>query len=123
MTVESRQVTRLPTFAAPIDLIGYTRRNVLDPHRVIEALTPQCDLFVLAHLGIPRVDADRWRLEIAGLVERPVSLSLADLRQLPVRQAESFHQCAGAPRQPDVAARRIANVVWGGVDLSDLLRT
>jgi sulfane dehydrogenase subunit SoxC len=60
--------------------------------------------------------------EITGLVERPTTLSLADLRRLPVRQVESFHQCAGAPRRPDVAARRSANVVWRGVDLADLLR-
>jgi sulfane dehydrogenase subunit SoxC len=40
----------------------------------------------------------------------------------PAQQVESFHQCAGAPRRPDVAARRIANVVWRGVDLADLLR-
>jgi hypothetical protein len=33
---------------------------VLDPHQVIEAVTPQRDLFVLAHPVIPRVDAARW---------------------------------------------------------------
>jgi DMSO/TMAO reductase YedYZ molybdopterin-dependent catalytic subunit len=38
--------------------------------QAIEAVTPQRDFFVLAHLGIPRVDAADWRLEIAGLVER-----------------------------------------------------
>jgi DMSO/TMAO reductase YedYZ molybdopterin-dependent catalytic subunit len=104
-----RQEQSSPAFAVPMDPAHYTRRTVRDPHQVVEAVTPQRDLFVLAHLGIPRVDPERWRLEIGGLVERPATLSLADLRRLP-------------PRRPDIAVRRIANVVWSGVDLADLLR-
>jgi DMSO/TMAO reductase YedYZ molybdopterin-dependent catalytic subunit len=53
-----------------MDPAGYTRRIIREPHQAIEAVTPQRDFFVLAHLGIPRVDAADWRLEIAGLVER-----------------------------------------------------
>jgi DMSO/TMAO reductase YedYZ molybdopterin-dependent catalytic subunit len=44
------------------------------------------------------------------------------LRRLPERRVESFHQCAGAPRRPDLPMRRIGNVVWHGVDLAELLR-
>ncbi len=123
MTVESRHRPSAPPFAAPLDPARYTRRIILEPHQAIEAVTPQRDLFVLAHLGIPRVEALDWRLEIAGLVERPVTLTLDDIRRLPARRVESFHQCAGAPRRPDLAVHRVANVVWSGVDLADLLRT
>ncbi|HZU90031.1 MAG TPA: molybdopterin-dependent oxidoreductase [Stellaceae bacterium] len=123
MTIESGQDTPTPSFAAPMDPAHYVRRIALEPHRTSEAVTPQRDLFVLAHLGVPRVDVARWRLDIAGLVERPLTLSFDDIRRLPARQVESFHQCAGAPRRPDLAARRIANVVWSGVDLAALLRS
>ncbi len=34
-----------------------------------------------------------WRLEIGGLVERPVSLSLADIRALPSRTQITRHDC------------------------------
>lgn len=34
-----------------------------------------------------------WRLEIGGLVERPLSLSLADLRQAPSRAQITRHDC------------------------------
>jgi sulfane dehydrogenase subunit SoxC len=71
---------------------------------------------VLAHLGIPRVELARWRLEIAGLVDRPATLSFEDSRRLPERRVETFHQCAGAPRRPDLPMRRIGNVVWHGLD-------
>lgn len=112
-----------PSFAAPMDPAGYLRRIVHEPHQTVEEVTVQRDLFVLAHLGIPRVDAAGWRLQIAGLVERPAVLTFEDIRRLPAKQVESFHQCAGAPRRPDLAMRRIANVVWEGVDLAELLRS
>jgi DMSO/TMAO reductase YedYZ molybdopterin-dependent catalytic subunit len=34
-----------------------------------------------------------WRLEVSGLVERPLSLSLADLRALPSRTQITRHDC------------------------------
>lgn len=49
-----------------MDPAGAMQRIVQDPHRVIEVVTPQRDLFVRAHLGTPRVDPAQWRLEIAG---------------------------------------------------------
>ena len=104
-----------------MDPAGYRRRIVCEPHQTTERVTPQRDLFLLAHLGIPRVDPAAWRLEIAGLVERPATLTLDDIRGLPARQVESFHQCAGMPRRSDIAVRRIANVVWSGADLAELL--
>jgi sulfane dehydrogenase subunit SoxC len=113
---------RTPSFAAPMDPVGYFRRLVHEPHETVARLTRQQDLFVLAHLGIPRVDLAQWRLDIAGLVKRPATLNFEDLRRLPERQIESFHQCAGAPRRPDLPTRRVGNVVWHGVDLAELLQ-
>lgn len=111
-----------PSFAASMEPAGYFRRLVHEPHETVAPLTPQRDLFVLAHLGVPHVDRSQWRLEIVGLVERPATLTFDDLRQLPEHRIETFHQCAGAPRRPDLPMRRIANVVWHGVDLAALLR-
>jgi sulfane dehydrogenase subunit SoxC len=111
-----------PSFAAPMEPAGYLRRLVHEPHQTIAPLTRQQDLFVLAHLGVPRVDLSQWRLDIAGLVARPATLTFDDLQRLPEQRIETFHQCAGAPRRPDLPMRRIANVVWHGVDLAALLR-
>ncbi|MGH7031394.1 MAG: molybdopterin-dependent oxidoreductase, partial [Stellaceae bacterium] len=121
MPIERAEDAPSPSFAAPMDPAGYLRRIALEPHRTIARVTPQSELFVLAHLGIPRVEVALWRLEIAGLVERPATISFDEIRRLPVRQVESFHQCAGAPRRPDLAVRRVGNVVWSGVDAADLL--
>ena len=37
-------------------------------------VTPLGLHYVLTHFDIPAVDAERWRLDIGGSVERPISL-------------------------------------------------
>jgi len=44
------------------------RRIKLAPHAMLDSVTATEDIFVLAHLGIPQVDPDRWSLAIDGLV-------------------------------------------------------
>ena len=71
-------------------------------------ITPQNSLFTLAHIGIPQVDKMARRLDIGGMVERPHRFTYDELRRLPKHNIESFHnQCAGFPRRPDVATRRV----------------
>jgi len=105
----------------PLDPAGVVLQLHLAPHELIERVTPQPDLFVVAHLGLPQVDVATWRLEIGGLIERPRTFSFDEIRQLPKHSVESFHQCAGSPFRADIAVRRVANVVWSGADLGDLL--
>jgi DMSO/TMAO reductase YedYZ molybdopterin-dependent catalytic subunit len=111
-----------PAFEAPLVPHGTVRRFPLAAHETTARITPQPALFVLAHLGIPQIDPGAWRLEVGGLVAKAATLTLGDIRALPRREVESFHHCAGAPRRPDLAMRRVGNVVWGGADLADLLR-
>ena len=105
----------------PLSPSAPVRRFPLAPHQLVDELTPVRDLFVLAPLGVPQVEVAAWRLEIAGLIDRPRVFSFDDLRRLPKRELQAFHQCAGDPRKWDLPTRRIANVVWGGVDLASLL--
>src|SRR6185437_3223675 len=97
------------------------RRVPLAPHEMFARITPQRDLFVLAHVGVPRIDAKTWALSVTGLVREPATFSFDQIRQMPKKQVEAFHQCAGYPSNPKIATRRIGNVVWGGVDLKTLL--
>ncbi len=97
------------------------RHFPLRPHHLVERITPVKDLFVLSPLGAPEVDLDTWRLTIDGMVERPLTLTFDDILQMPKRVVEAFHQCAGNPRQWNHPTRRITNLVWGGVDLAEVL--
>ncbi len=62
-----------------------------------------------------RLLADRfedYRLEVTGMVERPLSLSLAELRQMPKQEQNTLHHCI----QGWTSIGR-----WGGVRVSELL--
>ncbi|MGH6727602.1 MAG: molybdopterin-dependent oxidoreductase, partial [Pseudolabrys sp.] len=72
-------------------------------------------------VGVPRVDPETWTLSVSGLVRDHASFALGQIRQMPRKRVEAFHQCAGYPSDPKIATRRVGNVVWGGVDLKVLL--
>ena len=99
------------------------RRVPLLPHQMLDRVTSQRDLFVLAHVGVPRVDASAWTVSVTGLLGEPATLTFDQIRRLPKTEVESFHQCAGYPSNPKIATRRVGNVVWGGADLKTLLDT
>jgi sulfane dehydrogenase subunit SoxC len=48
-------------------------------------ITPLGLHYLLIHFDIPFVDAASWRLELGGRVERPITLTLDDLRARPPR--------------------------------------
>lgn len=62
---------------------------------------------------LPRRDATSYRLKVTGLVERPLDLSLGELKALPPTRLVRDFQCVTGWRVPDVA--------WKGVLLSRLL--
>ncbi|MGH6791000.1 MAG: molybdopterin-dependent oxidoreductase [Pseudolabrys sp.] len=97
------------------------RRVPLLPHQMLDRITSQSELFVLGHVGIPRIDVKDWTLSVTGLVRRHATFTFDQIRQLPKKEIEAFHQCAGYPANPRIATRRVGNVVWGGADLKALL--
>src|SRR5713226_7623693 len=101
-------------------------------HYFRQDLTPNEAFFVRWHLsGIPTtVDLRTFRLQIGGHVERPLSLSVAALRQQfePVSLI-AVNQCSGnsrsfyRPRVPDGQWQHgaMGNARWTGVRLRELL--
>jgi DMSO/TMAO reductase YedYZ molybdopterin-dependent catalytic subunit len=92
-------------------------------------LTPAGLHYLLIHYDIPAVDPAAWRLEIGGAVERPLSLSLDDLRARPATSRVVTLECAGngrarmAPRpisQPWLT-EAVGTAEWTGVPLRELL--
>jgi sulfane dehydrogenase subunit SoxC len=120
-SVERKQQRSAGPARPAIDPAEGVQQIKLRPHEMTDAVTAADDLFVLAHLGIPRIDATQWSLTIDGMVGRACTLTLDDVKARPKRLVEAVHQCCGNPLQPEVATRRVANVRWGGVDLMALL--
>ena len=85
--------------------------------------------YLLTHYDIPEVDAASWRLEVGGLVERPLSLSLDELRSRPAVEAAVTMECAGNGRahvEPHVVSQpwlleAVGTARWRGVRAADLL--
>jgi sulfite oxidase len=92
-------------------------------------ITPLERFYVRNHGPVPERTA---ALRIDGLVERPVELSLEDLRALPRRELTATLQCAGARRADLMAVRDIpgespwgpgatGTAHWAGAALADVL--
>jgi DMSO/TMAO reductase YedYZ molybdopterin-dependent catalytic subunit len=104
-----------------LDPQGPFKRDPLAPHQMQDRLTRTPDVFVQCHLGVPRLERERWSLTIDGMVERPCTLRFDDLVRYPKTEVVSVHQCCGSPLAPFEPTRRVCNVRWGGVRLVDVL--
>ena len=94
-------------------------------------ITPNNAFFVRYHLaGLPlAIDPDKFTLEIKGKVERPLQLTLQDIKKLPAVELVAVNQCSGNSRgffSPRVAGGQLGNGAmgnarWRGVPLKAVL--
>src|SRR4051794_5401881 len=76
---------------------------------------------IVSHYDTPAVDPTAFRLGIGGLVARPQSLSLADLKARPRREVTFTLECSGNHGYPFVIGA-IGNARWAGTPLAPLLQ-
>src|SRR5437762_3237303 len=93
----------LVRYPGKTDLILLTSRppQLETPVKYFEqAITPNDAFYVRYHIYPPTdIDASSWRLKIGGHVERPVELSLEDLRSKFTRASVvAVNQCSGNGR-------------------------
>ena len=75
-------------------------------------ITPVPHFFVRNHMHEPStLDAQEWKLSIAGEVEKPYSLTLAELAKLEARTVVNTLECAGNGRS--LQNPKVAGVQWG----------
>lgn len=96
------------------------RANTLDWQALTSWVTPVEDLFSVGHYGTPEVDAAAWRLEVGGLVERSMTLTLDQVRARPSRDVTMLLECAGN-RGFATFAGAVHNATWTGTPLASLL--
>jgi DMSO/TMAO reductase YedYZ molybdopterin-dependent catalytic subunit len=90
---------------------------------------PNAHFYVRNHFQIPNLDPAGWRLEIGGQVERPFSLTLAQLQAMPTETAAVTLECAGNGRaqlDPPVPGEpwglgAVSTAEWTGVALTEVL--
>jgi sulfite dehydrogenase (cytochrome) subunit A len=94
-------------------------------------ITANDAFFVRYHLaGVPlSIDSATFTLEIKGKIDRPLKLSLAEIRKLPSVELVAVNQCSGNSRgffDPRVAGGQLGNGAmgnarWRGVPLKTVL--
>ena len=95
-----------------------------------EWITPIDRFFVRCHTYTPKVSLSDWSLKIDGVVERPMTLTMDDLKKLPRVELVGVLECAGngrsfyEPRLPGAqwAFGSVGNGRWAGVRLRDVLQ-
>jgi len=116
-------------------MIGQTSRppQLETPFSVYNesVITPNDAFFVRYHLAdIPlEIDPATFTVEIKGKVDKPLKLSLADLKKMPAREIVAVTQCSGNSRgfsTPRVAGGQsgngaMGNARWKGVPLKAVL--
>lgn len=97
-----------------------------------DGITDTDRFFSRSHAAVPRIDPDRWRLEIGGMVERSQRFTLAEMRAMPRRSVTATLVCAGMRRAELLAVAPLAGELpwgaepastgrWSGVPLTELL--
>ena len=113
------QRTRPPLLETPFDVFDQG------------VFTPNDRFFVRWHWSVvpEQIDPAAFKLAVRGLVDRPTTLSMADLMALPRFEIAAVNQCSGNSRglfAPRVAGGQWANgamgnAKWAGVRLRDVL--
>jgi DMSO/TMAO reductase YedYZ molybdopterin-dependent catalytic subunit len=98
-----------------------TGPNRLDWETLDEWLTPQDQVFNVQHYGIPEVDSASHRLEITGLVDRPKSYTIDELKALPQQDQLMTLECSGNGVSKGFM-NAIYNSRWTGTPLAPLLK-
>lgn len=69
--------------------------RIIDIRTIRDRFTPSNQFFTTQHFGHPQVDLATYRLSVSGLVDRPLSLTLDELRAMPSRELVFGFECSG----------------------------
>src|SRR5438270_12020209 len=125
-----RLLTGVPLSIAAVSLGALALRLVPDWYKAIfnppeaalrgisPAVTPVANFYVVSkNFGDPTVDGGRWRLSVGGMVEKPASLSLADLGGMATTKEYVTLECVSN----DVGGDLMSTGLFTGVRLGDLV--
>jgi len=93
------------------------------------AVMPNRRFYVRNHFPVHQLDGSNWRLDVVGLVERPLHLSLRDLVKMPSQTQFVTLECAGNGRSllsPRVNGEQwnlgaVSTAEWTGVPLTEVM--
>jgi DMSO/TMAO reductase YedYZ molybdopterin-dependent catalytic subunit len=93
-------------------------RRIIDIRTIDGPLTPASKFATTQHYGHPEIDPAAFRLKISGLVDKPKSLSLDELRRMRSVELVAGFECSGNRRPLQGLC---SNGRWTGVPLKTVL--
>jgi DMSO/TMAO reductase YedYZ molybdopterin-dependent catalytic subunit len=82
------------------------------------AVTSNADFFIRNHFTTPRINEEKWTLEVGGMVEKPVTLSYSDILLASSERRHVTLECAGNLS----GGAGVSTSVWSGLPLQMLLK-
>src|SRR5260221_10617660 len=116
---QSETVVPFTDLPANVNLTPAADRRLLDVRTIAGPFTPKDQFFTTQHYGHPKVDPVAFRLQISGLVDRPTTLSLDDLRRMGGTELIAGFECSGNRRPLQGLS---GNGRWTGVPLRSVLQ-
>jgi DMSO/TMAO reductase YedYZ molybdopterin-dependent catalytic subunit len=111
-------------FATNRLVAGYLARSNLAyeghtvPESVMSAITPNKDFYIVSKNVLdPTVTVSRWRLEVDGLVGKPITWTYDEVLQLPAETRAVTLECISN----GIGGRLLSTAQWRGVPLKTLL--
>src|SRR5918994_3294677 len=97
----SAAVEIAPTSEITLEELQLAARNHGLPLEALrDPITPIGLHYLLIHFDIPHVDERTWQLDVGGRVERPLTLTLDEVKARPARTLAVTLECAGNGRTP-----------------------
>jgi len=103
---------------ANINLTPAADRRIIDISKIAGQFTPRDQFFTTQHYGHPDVDPATYRMKVSGLVDRPLSLSLDELKKMGSNELVFGFECSGNRRPLQGLS---SNGRWTGVPLRTVL--
>lgn len=94
--------------------------RILDIRKIDGFITPKDQFFAIQHFVQPEVDGNTYRLKITGMVNKPVELSLSDIRAMRSKELVAGYECSGNSSRSMEGLS--SNGRWTGVPLSHVLK-
>ena len=98
-----------------------SERVLLDWNKLDTFITPNDEFFNVSHYGKPEVDLAAWKLEISGLVDNPMMLTIDDIKARPRQEGTFTLECSGNHGFPTFTGA-IGNAKWAGTPLAPILK-
>jgi len=94
--------------------------RVLDIRKIDGPFTSKDQFYALQHMNRPEIDPATYKLKLSGLVNKPIELSLDDLKGMHATEVAAGYECSG--NSPRSVEGLCSCGMFKGVKLSDVLK-